>query len=393
MDGTTSSTSSSSGGISALNRVDEYSVDEVEDIERTYNDGMKKLKNLEDQKEDMIGGNESQLGFLYDRLAAIHKKREKLDVRLKEMESEVDEVRVERDKIQHEMDVISQSRDNNERDGIPRNSRELKIYMENLTHKTAEYKKLKFQLDIHYAEQNVLTHTFHTLQTRCSNQTELNSNLEKIKGIDGFSNNENRVAELAIKGQQLDEAKSENLEEISALVERIESEIKAKKNVLAPSIKELRHVRNTYESMESEYNKLKGQHEKIGLRYSSERLKLEGEVREKELEKMLEERKKYQCEIDEKLLNIREDVLKGYSGSSSHLLVEYENNMEKEMKSLSKKERSLQREKRSMLDNGNRFVNQRNLFKNLEFLLVAREKAMVKEMGGGGGGEKDRLVF
>ena len=379
----------SAGAGGALNRVDEFSVDEVEDIERSFSDATGRLKQLEDSKQAMVGGNESQLGFLYDRLAAIHKKRDKLDARLKDMEGEVDEARSERDKTQAELDKLSQSRDNNERDGIPRNSRELKKYMEMLSNKTAEYKKLKLALDVQYAEQNVLTHTFHTLQTRCSNQTELNSNLEKLKGIDGYSNNESRITELAIKGQQLDEAKSENLEEISALVERIEAEIKAKKNVLAPSIKELRQVRGQYENMENEYNNLKGTHEKIGLRYSSERLKLEGEVREKETEKMLEERKKYQCEVEEKLLNIRQDILKDKSGGK--LLVEYENSIEKEMGILNKKSRSLQREKRSMLDNGNRFVNQRNLFKNLEFLLVAREKSLMKESAGGG--EKDRLVF
>ena len=384
--GPTGADGSAGGG--GGNRVDEVSVDEMEEIERTHNEVTKKIKQLEDQKEEMIGGNESQLGFLYDRLAAIHKKREKLDARLKEMEGEVDEVRGERDKIQRELDALSQSRDNNERDGIPRNSRELKAYMDNLTHKTAEYKKLKLQLDVQYAEQNVLTHTFHTLQTRCSNQTELNTNLEKLKGIDGFSHNEARITELAIAGQQLDEAKSDNLEEISALVERIEQEIKAKKNVLAPSIKELRHVRGQYESMENEYNNLKGQHEKIGLRYSSERLKLEGEVREKEAEKMLEERKKFQCEVDEKLISIREQLLQARGGRQ---LVEYEEAIEKEMKALAKRERTLQREKRSMLDNGNRFVNQRNLFKNLEFLLAARETAMLKDSGAGV--DKDRLVF
>ena len=378
-------------GGGGLSRVEEFSVDEVEDMERSHSDVTKKVKQLEEKKEEMIGGNESQLGFLYDRLSAIHKKREKLDVRLKEMEGEVDEVRSERDKIQSEIDKLSQSRDNNEKDGIPRNSRELKQYMDNLTHKTADYKKLKLQLDVHYAEQNVLTHTFHTLQTRCGNQTELNANLEKLKGLDGFTSGESRVAELAIRGQQLDEAKSDNLEEISALVERIEAEIKAKKNVLAPSIKELRHVRGQYESMEGEYNNLKGQHEKIGLRYSSERLKLEGEVREKEQEKMLEERKKFQCEVEAKLLQVREEVLRDKSGGG-RLLVEYESGIEKEMKVLEKRERALQREKRSMLDNGNRFVNQRNLFKNLEFLLVAREKAMAKESGAASG-EKDRLVF
>ena len=379
-------TNTNSGG----GRMEEFSIDEVDDIETAYNDTTKKLKQLEAQKEDMIGGNESQLGFLYDRLSAIQKKREKLSSKLKEMESEVDEVRMERDKIQSEMDKLSNTRDQNELNGIPRNSKELKKYMENLTVKTAEYKKIKFQLDSLYAEQNVLTHTFHTLQTRCSNQTELNSNLEKLKGIDGFTENESLITNLAIKGQALDEAKSENLEEISALVEKIEAEIKAKKNVLAPSIKELRSVRNNYESMENEYNNLKSSHEKIGLRYSSERLKLEGEVREKQNEKLLEERSKYQAEIDEKLLTIRENVLKSQNG---RMLVEYESNIDKEMKSLEKKERSLQREKRSMLDNGNRFVNQRNLFKNMEFLLIAREKALVKESGGGGSGEKDRLVF
>ena len=369
-------------------RAEEVSADEVEDIERAHEDATKRIAALEEKKEALIGGNESQLGFLYDRLAAIHKKREKMEARMKEMEGEVDEVRSERDKIQGELDALSQSRDNNEKDGIPRNSRELKKYMETLTQKTAEYKKLKFALDVQYAEQSVLTHTFHTLQTRCSNQSELNAGLEKIKGLDGFSSNESRVAELAIRGQQLDEAKSENLEEISALVERIEAEIKAKKSVLAPSIKELRAVRGRYEALEAEYNGLKGQHEKIGLRYSSERLKLEGEVREKEDEKMAEERKKFQGEAEERVMKVREELLRDKGGRA---LAEYEDGIEKEMKALEKKERSLQREKRSMLDNGNRFVNQRNLFKNLEFLLLAREKALTKENAGGG--EKDRLVF
>ena len=366
---------------------DVHTADDVDDLKAKVSDLERQVQRMEADKQRLIGGSESQLGFLYDRLSAVQKKAEKAEAKLKEVDDEVDEARMDRDKAEAELDVLLRQRSDDERDGVPRGGKELKRYMEALAAKTARYKELKAQLDVGYAELGVLQSTFNTLKARVVNQQDLNAQLEKAQGVEGWREQESRLVDFTKQNRAMDDQKAETLEEISALVDQIDAQIKAKKNTLAPSIKELRQVRGQYEALDADYRAGKDVHEKIGLRYESERLKLEAEVREREEEKEKTERGTWRARVEERMLKVREEGLKDRAAAKA-----YQDEVERSVKALEKREKALKKEKKAMNDNGNAYVNQRALFKNLQLILSTKEAGTLGKTGTDTS-QKDRLVF
>ena len=370
---------------------DVWTEDDIDDMKVRVVGLERQVKQLEAEKVKMIGGEDSQLAFLYDRLTAVQKKRAKMELKVKGIEGECEEVRLEQRKLDVELDLLARQRANEERDGVPRGGKELKRYMEELTVKTAKYKEVKATLDVGYAENAVLSSTLNTLKSRVNNQVELNQQLERLQGVEGWSEAEGRLMDFAVKSRAVDDQKAETLEDISALVDSIEQQIKAKKNVLAPSIKELRLVRGQFEGVEGEWKAGKDSHEKVGLRYESERLKLEGEVKEKEEEKETAERAIWRARLQAQALKVREEGL-----NDKGKVKAYEEEVDRCVKALEKREKALQKEKKAMNDNGNAHVNQRQMFKNLELLLNTKQKGMhggEGRKGDTGGRENDRLVL
>lgn len=61
----------------------------------------------------------------------------------------------------------------------------------------------------------------------------------------------------------MDNNKSQSLQELTALVQQIEQEVKEKKTKLAPGIKKLRTLRQKMTDVEEEYNAKKADYDKI----------------------------------------------------------------------------------------------------------------------------------
>lgn len=63
--------------------------------------------------------------------------------------------------------------------------------------------------------------------------------------------------------EQLDNAKSASLQEMTSLVAQIEDQVKDQKTKLAPDIKKMRSVRQRMSEMEIEYNDKKKQYDLV----------------------------------------------------------------------------------------------------------------------------------
>jgi chromosome segregation ATPase len=63
--------------------------------------------------------------------------------------------------------------------------------------------------------------------------------------------------------EKLDNAKSQSMQELTELINRIENELKAKKQSLAPEIKRLRVLRNEHSEIEVEWNERKRKYEGV----------------------------------------------------------------------------------------------------------------------------------
>ena len=73
------------------------------------------------------------------------------------------------------------------------------------------------------------------------------------KGVAGYTSVEDQIVGVSELKEQLDNNKSASLQELTALVQQIESDVKEKKTKLAPGIKKLRTLRQRMSEVEQVY--------------------------------------------------------------------------------------------------------------------------------------------
>lgn len=116
-------------------------------------------------------------------------------------------------------------------------------YAMKLREKNKKYKVMKKELEEIRSELNILSRTEDLLKQRAGDIDEFMANLEKSKGIQGYTDIDNKAAAIAINKWNLDLAKDKTLEELTKMVQVIENQLKDKKAKLAPQIKQLRAYR------------------------------------------------------------------------------------------------------------------------------------------------------
>jgi intraflagellar transport protein 81 len=130
----------------------------------------------------------------------------------------------------------------------PLKGEELKKYLAAVRQKGVVYKKRKGEVAAFKAEVAVLARTEDVLKSRDAKIGDYLDDLARKKGVDGFE-----LDKVSSQKAQLDEAKGQTLEQISVVVEEINSQIRAKKAQLQPQIKELQALRD-------EHRELSGRH-------------------------------------------------------------------------------------------------------------------------------------
>lgn len=94
---------------------------------------------------------------------------------------------------------------------------------------------------------------------------------------------------MSEKAAEIDQMKGSTLEEISAMVEKISREFKAKQTQLQPIISQLKAVRQDYVEMESKYNERKSTYDKIAVGLEMDKQNLEKECQSFQEECLREE--------------------------------------------------------------------------------------------------------
>ena len=126
-------------------------------------------------------------------------------------------------------------------------------YAANLREKNTQYKQHMKALDEIKAECTVLQRTKEILKSRAGNVDEFLKELEMKKGVAGYTSVEDQIVGVSELKEQLDNNKSQSLQELTALVQQIESDVKEKKTKLAPGIKKLRTLRQRMSEVEAVY--------------------------------------------------------------------------------------------------------------------------------------------
>lgn len=136
-------------------------------------------------------------------------------------------------------------------------------YAANLRVKNTQYKSMVKALDEIKSEVSVLFRTQTILKSRAENVDEFMADLEKKKGIVGYSKIDEQIQGVSEMKEQLDNAKSSSLQELTQLVAQIEEQVKDQKTKLAPDIKKMRSIRQRMSEMETDYNEKKKKYDLI----------------------------------------------------------------------------------------------------------------------------------
>ena len=95
---------------------------------------------------------------------------------------------------------------------------DFKQYAANLRGKNAQYKQMKKVLSEIKAEVTVLARTEQILKSRAENLDEFMRDLEKKKGVSGYTNVQDQLQGMAQANQILNNKKEETLQEITKVV-------------------------------------------------------------------------------------------------------------------------------------------------------------------------------
>jgi len=132
----------------------------------------------------------------------------------------------------------------------------------------------------------VLSRTEAILSTQDGSLSSALGEAEARRGVSGFSVAQDQLEKVSQQKAEVDEVKGKTLENISQVVEEINTQIKTRKNRLAPQIKELRALRSKFQELETEYLEKKGVYDntKAGLESNFAKLQLEADTAEKDCE-------------------------------------------------------------------------------------------------------------
>ena len=102
-------------------------------------------------------------------------------------------------------------------------------YAANLRVKNNQFKTMKKALDEIKAEVTVLDRTKQILKEKAGDVDDFLREIEKKKGIQGYSQVEDQIQGVSELKEKLDNVKSSSLQELTALIQRIDVEVKEKK--------------------------------------------------------------------------------------------------------------------------------------------------------------------
>ena len=155
---------------------------------------------------------------------------------------------------------------------------DFKDFAMKLREKNKKYKVMKKELEEIRSELNVLSRTEDIIKKRAGDIDDFLKNLERQRGISGYTAVDDKMKNVAIEKKHLDLAKEENLDKLTTLVSDIENQLKDKKAKLAPEIKKLRSYRNQYAELEVQYNEKKKQYENTVMNLETEKSKLNADI-------------------------------------------------------------------------------------------------------------------
>jgi len=252
---------------------------------------------------------------------------------------------------------------------------EFKNYAASLRDKSAKFKRLKAELSELRHEVAVLVRTEQLLQAKDPTPA-------------GLRETEQMLEKASVEKSQVDKAKGKTLDEISAIVQKINAQLKEKKNKLAPQIKALRSVRQNFQQVEVKYLEKKNNYDQVKTQVDSELSKVAGEVKQLESD-VLEAEQNYH-ELNMQLTTAESKLQRAHwetrclrKEEGARHSQEYATLYEQytaEIKNLDEQCRDLRKEQKVVKETHEDNLKQKKAFMQLEKLMQIKIKVAKQEM-------------
>jgi len=253
---------------------------------------------------------------------------------------------------------------------------DFKKYAANLRGKTAQYKKCKAELAELRAEYGVLHRTDQLLQAQATSVGAKLSAAESAKGVSGYFALQSGLEKASEAKALADEAKGQTLEDISAVVDEINDEIKTRKNKLAPQIKDLRTLRAKYQELETEYSEKKGTYENTAVGLDSEMSKLQEEVSAYEEDIAKEETRFHYLHSLSQIISVSASRAKAEAAGSTRIAEAYA----ARLRAQEEQTKELRIEQKRVKEAHDRNAGQIHLFKDLHHLLECKVECQRRDL-------------
>lgn len=257
-----------------------------------------------------------------------------------------------------------------------------------LREKNKKYKVMKKELEEIRSELIILSKTQDILKSKAGDVDQVLKDLERKRGIQGYTDIDKRAQDVAKEKQQLDNAKEKSMEELTELVGSIESELKEKKSKLAPQIRQLRTSRQKYQEMEVKYNEKKKAYDNTVMNLESEKNKLNSDIDKAWGEYKSEETKYHYMNIQSKIYEVMQKRLKEENAylkkPDARLSDDLKSFNELYIHKLKNQEQisvDLRKHQRYVKDNYENATRQVELFSNLKNLLEMKMKTLHQDGG------------
>jgi len=254
---------------------------------------------------------------------------------------------------------------------------EFKNYAASLRDKSAKFKRLKAELSEARHEVAVLVRTEQLLKAQDPTPA-------------GLKETEAMLEKASVEKSQVDRAKGKTLDEISGIVQKINSQLKEKKNKLAPQIKALRSVRQNFQQVEVKYLEKKGTYDQAKSAMDGELNKLAGDVKQLEAEVLEAEQNYHELNMqmstaDSKLARARREAScmrkeEGirHSPEFQTLAEQYQ----KQIQLLDEQCKDLRKDQKTVKDTHEDNLKQKRAFMQLEKLMQIKLKVAKQEVQG-----------
>ncbi|KAF0308527.1 Intraflagellar transport protein 81 [Amphibalanus amphitrite] len=248
------------------------------------------VAHLVEQRMMASDSSDDKLGMFRQQAAIVAKKKEAAAEKLQEMQQQLQQIK----------DDLAEKRAQLEEQGGAEGTvrgDDFKQYVHQLRGKSAVYKKKRLEVgraagrvrraqpyagDPEGQGRHHLQHGVDKSESpaACLTEPPRQAEMERERGVTGISSTQEQLEQASESKASLDEQKGETLNDMSAMVLRLNEKIAQRKAKLAPIIKELRGMRQQSQEVTIDYEEKKHAYDSMAAGLESNNAKLESEVRD-----------------------------------------------------------------------------------------------------------------